>query len=104
MADVDDEFTADILDPSSLGTVINEQEYVGAAQRGHPSANRDAATPQGTAGQVELNLPDDTVAADLSGQLTQLVVDQVVIADQSMSHRRGAGADDRIGGVENYRP
>ena len=104
VADVDDEVATGLLDPSSLGAVVHEQQHVLAAQRGHPSADRDPATPQGAARQIELDLPDDPVAADLSGQMTQLVVDQVVIADQAVSHGPGAGADDGIGGVQDNRP
>jgi hypothetical protein len=103
MADVDDEVTPDVLDPSSLGAVINKQEYVSLSQRGHPGTNRDAATPHGTSRQIELDLSDDTVATNLSGQVTQLVVDQVVITDQSVGYGRRAGADDGIGGVQDYR-
>jgi hypothetical protein len=99
MTDVDDEVAPDILDPSSLGAIINEQEHVVAAQRGHPGTNHDAPTPERTAGQIKLDLPDDAVATYLSSQMTQLVVDEVMTADQSVGHSRLAGADDGIGGV-----
>jgi hypothetical protein len=103
VADVHDEVATDLLDPSSLGTVLHEQEHEAAAQRSHPSANGDPAPPQRSAGQIELDLPDDTITANPSGQMTQLVVDQVVVADQSVSLGRGADADHGIGGVQDYR-
>ena len=104
MADVDDEVAPDILDPSSLSAIVNQQQHVVAAQWGHPGANHDAPTPKRTAGKVKLDLPDDAVAAHLASQMTQLVVDEVMTADQSVGHSRGAGADDGIGCVQDYRP
>src|SRR5665647_3328330 len=44
-------------------------------------ADGDPAAAQRTSGQIELDLLDLAVASDLSGQVAQLVVDQVVVAD-----------------------
>src|SRR4029079_14489434 len=104
VADVDDEVTPDLLDPAGRGAVIHDREHEGAAQGGHPGTDRDPATAQGPAGQAQLDLPDDAVAADLPGQMPQLVVNQVVAPDQAVRDGRGAPADNGIGCVQDDGP
>ena len=72
VADVGHEVAADLLDPAGLGVVLDEEQDVVAAQRGHAGLHDRPALAERTAGQLELGLADHTVATDLSGEVAQL--------------------------------
>ena len=74
VADVGDEVAADLLDPAGLGVVLDEQQHVAAAQRRDPRLHDRPAAAQRPAGQVELGLADDPVAAHLAREVAQLGV------------------------------
>ena len=65
------------------------------ARDGDPAASERAA------GQVELGLADHAVAADLAGQVPQLGVGQLGVADQAVDDRGRAGLDDGVGRVDD---
>ncbi len=66
-----------------------------------PHPHDDAAVGVRAAGQVELGLADHAVAAHLPGEVAQLVVDELAVADQPVGDGRRRGLDDGVGGVDD---
>ena len=74
--------------------VLDQQEHLGAAQRGDPRLHREGAATQRAPGQLQADLPDDAVAPHGADQFAELDVGQIPTADQAQRAGRRARCQD----------
>ncbi|GMA87598.1 hypothetical protein GCM10025868_28480 [Angustibacter aerolatus] len=71
VADVRHEVAAHLLEPPSLGAVLDEHQQVAAHQRRDPGVHDEPAAAERAAGRLELALAHLAVATHLPGHLAQ---------------------------------
>ena len=100
VAHIGHEVTSDLLDPTRARPIVREDKDERLAERGHARAHVDLGG-AGPLGQLELGLANLAVAADLTGEIPQLGVDEIPLSDQPVRDGRRAGRDNGVRAVEH---